>query len=60
MALCFLLSDQFDDARVYLESIQEYAADDTFRWNYAHCLAHCGDYTEAQRQLEAIQSEDFT
>lgn len=60
IALCFILSRQFEDALVYLESIRDYIPnEDTFRWNYGLTLAETGRFLEAQVQLEGIQNDEF-
>ncbi|VDO03862.1 unnamed protein product [Rodentolepis nana] len=58
MASYFFLLRQFENAIVYLNSIQAYFSnDDIFNLNFAQAKAEMGDYKEAQKLLLMIQSE---
>ncbi|KAM7538629.1 hypothetical protein Aperf_G00000050619 [Anoplocephala perfoliata] len=58
MASCFFLLHQFDNAIVYLNSIQSYFYnDDVFNFNYGQAKAVVGAYKEAQELFLMIQSE---
>lgn len=58
MASCFFLLRQFENAIIYLNSIQSYFnSDDIFNFNFAQAKAAVEDYKEAEKLLLMIQSE---
>eukprot|EP00937_MAST-01D_sp_MAST-1D-sp2_P005185 g5185.t1 len=58
MASCFMLLKQFDDACVYLKSIESYLAnDDTFNWNYGFSLLAGGEFEQAAERLGRVKDE---
>mmetsp|Transcript_28146 Transcript_28146/g.43799 ORF Transcript_28146/g.43799 Transcript_28146/m.43799 type:complete len:550 (+) Transcript_28146:161-1810(+) len=60
MASSFLLTQQFDDANVYLSSIKAYLdEEDEFNWNYGMSLAASGDYKTAEKYLLRVQSPAY-
>lgn len=60
MSCCLILTKQFENALVYLNSIQCYMENnDDFNWNYGISLASSKDYVQAEEKLLKIQSEYF-
>ena len=60
MTFYYMTNDQYEEAIVFLESIQDYVAGDAkeiFKWNAAVCFLNMGRYEEAQAQLESIQDD---
>lgn len=62
MAMCFLLMRQFDDALIYLKSIEQYMQqDEEFQYNIGIAKAAVGQYKEAEEHLTMFEpmTSDF-
>ncbi|KAL3696651.1 hypothetical protein R1sor_010727 [Riccia sorocarpa] len=60
MASCFFLLKQFDNAIIYLKSIQSYLVNsDEFIWNYGIAKAANGEFQEAEEILHMVCSEQY-
>lgn len=58
MASCFYLLEQFDDAVMFLTSIQQYFKDDDdFNWNFGMALFNTGKWQEVQAALRPLASQ---
>lgn len=60
MASCFFLLNQFDDANVYLSSINSYLEEnDAYNYNYGQSLCQVGKFSEAEKHLKLVQNEKY-
>jgi len=64
MASFHILSKNFDDVLIYLESIKEYigltqSSLDIFNFNYGLALSHCARFKEAENTLLLVNSAQY-
>lgn len=60
MAMSFMLAEKFEDALIFLDSIETFSQnDDHFYWNKGICLASLQKYHEAEVMFESIRNENY-